>query len=87
MGNLSRMAGVRTGEGGLASDLSVCAVMGLRDELGTCMTTVRCLLVLGQVCWGKGKSRGQSLHCALLLDYVPPEEPQGKPLGNALRIR
>ena len=26
-------------------------------------------------------------HCALLLDYVPPEEPPGTPLGNALRIR
>ena len=23
-------------------------------------------------------------HCALLLDYVPPEEPPGTPLGNAL---
>ena len=22
-------------------------------------------------------------HCALLLDYVPPEEPPSKPLGNA----
>ena len=26
-------------------------------------------------------------HCALLLDYVPPEEPPGTPLGNTLRIR
>ena len=26
-------------------------------------------------------------HCALLLDYVPPEEPLGMPLGNTLRIR
>ena len=26
-------------------------------------------------------------HCALLLDYVPPEEHLGTPLGNALRIR
>ena len=26
-------------------------------------------------------------HCALLLDYVPPEEPPGTPIGNALRIR
>ena len=25
-------------------------------------------------------------HCALLLDYVPPEEPPSTPLGNALRI-
>ena len=24
-------------------------------------------------------------HCALLLDYVPPEEPPSTPLGNALR--
>ena len=30
---------------------------------------------------------GESLHCALLLDYVPPEEPLGTPLGNILRIR
>ena len=26
-------------------------------------------------------------HCALLLDYVPPEGPLGTPLGNTLRIR
>ena len=26
-------------------------------------------------------------HCALFLDYVPPEEPLGTPLGNTLRIR
>ena len=26
-------------------------------------------------------------HCALLLDYVPPEEPPSTPLGNPLRIR
>ena len=26
-------------------------------------------------------------HCALLLDYFPPEEPPSKPLGNALRFR
>ena len=32
-------------------------------------------------------SRGESLHCALLLDYVPPEEPPSMPLGNTLRIR
>ena len=25
-------------------------------------------------------------HCALLLDYVPPEDPLGTPLGNNLRI-
>ena len=31
--------------------------------------------------------KGESLHCALLLDYVPPEEPPGTPLGNTLRIR
>ena len=30
---------------------------------------------------------GESLHCALFLDYVPPEEPLGTPLGNTLRIR
>ena len=27
------------------------------------------------------------VHCALLLDYVPPEEPPSTPLGNALKIR
>ena len=26
-------------------------------------------------------------HCALLLDYAPPEEPLDTPLGNTLRIR
>ena len=26
-------------------------------------------------------------HCTLLLDFVPPEEPLGTPLGNAVRIR
>ena len=26
-------------------------------------------------------------HCALLLDYVLPEEPPSTPLGNALRIK
>ena len=33
------------------------------------------------------EAKGESLHCALLLDYVPPEEPPSKPLGDALRIR
>ena len=48
--------------------------------------------------WGAGRARGLGeahmggifavhAHCALLLDYVPPEEPPSKPLGNALRIR
>ena len=32
-------------------------------------------------------SLGESLHCALLLDYVPPKGPLGMPLGNTLRIR
>ena len=31
--------------------------------------------------------RAHCAHCALLLDYVPPEEPPSTPLGNALRIR
>ena len=30
---------------------------------------------------------GLRAHCALLLDYVPPEEPPSTPLGNTLRIR
>ena len=32
-------------------------------------------------------ARALRAHCALLLDYVPPEEPLGAPLGNILRIR
>ena len=32
-------------------------------------------------------ARALHAHCALLLDYVPLEEPLGTPLGNALRIR
>ena len=31
--------------------------------------------------------RAHCAHCALLLGYVPPEEPLGTPLGNTLRIR
>ena len=39
---------------------------------------------------GSGHSGGifaLRAHCALLLDYVPPEEPPRTPLGNALRVR
>ena len=32
-------------------------------------------------------ARALHAHCALLLDYVPPEEPPSTPLGNALSIR
>ena len=32
-------------------------------------------------------ARALHAHCALLLDYVSPEEPPSTPLGNALRIR
>ena len=35
----------------------------------------------------RGGIFARSAHCALLLDYVPPEEPLSTPLGNALRIR
>ena len=35
----------------------------------------------------KGGILALRAHCALLLDYVPPEEPLGTPLGNTLRIR
>ena len=42
-------------------------------------------------CSKKMRDRGgifaMHAHCALLLDYVPPEEPPSTPLGNALRIR
>ena len=40
--------------------------------------------------WDRGSIGGilaLRAHCALLLDYVPLEEPLGTPLGNALRIR
>ena len=38
--------------------------------------------------WGNPcTARALRAHCALLLDYVPPEEPLGTPLGNTLRIR
>ena len=29
--------------------------------------------------------KGESLHCALLLDYVPPMSPEAYPFGNAHR--
>ena len=32
-------------------------------------------------------ARALRAHCALLLDYVPHEEPLGTPLGNTLGIR
>ena len=32
-------------------------------------------------------ARALRAQCALLLDYVPPKEPLGTPLGNTLRIR
>ena len=38
--------------------------------------------------WGNlCTARALHAHYALLLDYVPPEEPPSTPLGNALRIR
>ena len=40
--------------------------------------------------WGFGPSGGMFARRApgaLLLDYVPPEEPPSTPLGNTLRIR
>ena len=57
----------------------------LNSEHNTCLPTVffRCQ----QIQKASGYSFGESLHCALLLDYVPPEEPPGTPLGNPLRIR
>ena len=36
---------------------------------------------------GEDPPMGECLPGALLLDYVPPEEPPSTPLGNALRIR
>ena len=37
--------------------------------------------------WGSGGMFVRRAPGALLLDYVPPEEPPSTPLGNALRIR
>ena len=37
--------------------------------------------------YGMGGILALRAHRALLLDYVPPEEPPGTSLGNALRIR
>ena len=37
--------------------------------------------------WSIGGVFALRAHCALFLDYVPPEEPPSTPLGNALRIR
>ena len=44
------------------------------------------------VCWNSlylniGGMFARRAPGALLLDYVPPEEPPSTPLGNALRIR
>ena len=36
---------------------------------------------------GTGGTFALRARCALLLDYVPPEEPPSTPLRNALRIR
>ena len=35
--------------------------------------------------WNLCTVRTMRAHYALLLDYVPPEEPPGTPLGNTLR--
>ena len=52
-------------------------------------TTPTCALDLTTSLRGDFSSgtKGESLHCALLLDYVPPKEPLGTPLGNTLRIK
>ena len=43
--------------------------------------------VMGESLHCERTARARRAHCALLLDYVPPEEPPSTPLGNALRIR
>ena len=45
------------------------------------------LLSMGESLHCARSARALHAHCALLLDYVPPEEPPSTPLGNALRIR
>ena len=41
---------------------------------------------LGKGPLGGGGATGESLHCALLLDYVPPEDPQANPLETPLEL-
>ena len=43
--------------------------------------------ILFQITEYLGRILALRAHCALLLDYVPPDEPLGTPLGNTLRIR
>ena len=53
-----------------------------RHVVGTAMIFMH-FVFRGNLC----TARALHAHCALLLDYVPPEEPPSTPLGNALRIR
>ena len=46
-----------------------------------------CLLNHSMLNAAEAHTWGGSLHCALLLDYVPSEEPPGTSFGNTLRIR
>ena len=41
----------------------------------------------GELWWNYGELWGIMGNYGGILDYVPPEEPLGTPLGNALRIR
>ena len=50
-----------------------------------CPCVARCVYGFGWFCLGGMFARRAP--GALLLDYVPPEEPPSTPLGNALRIR
>ena len=40
----------------------------------------------GPKCWNLGGFLALRAHCALLLDYVPPEEPQAHPLETPLEL-
>ena len=59
-------------------------------KIGAAQASPKCPFPIGHMheeVQTKRESLHCALHCALLLDYVPPEEPPSKPLGNALRIR
>ena len=59
------------------------SIKGDRIKSGCFTPTFPGAHIRGNLC----TARALRAHCALLLDYAPPEEPPSKPLGNALRIR
>ena len=65
--------------------------LSLNEMMNTCVSWDTNETMDGVVKWSSWgnpcTAHALHAHCALLLDYVPPEEPLGTPLGNALRIR